>query len=134
MTHADRSVTLMPSLPPGLKRLLSIAFVAGVVFLGAKTCEVESADCELVFRFREVAPSGLRELEVRLYDGDSSEPLGEFRKYYDGDQSGPKARWPLVISAGTYRLEGILMSDEGAKEFERQVELVDGEAISVYLD
>ncbi len=134
MRGADCSVVLMPSLPPGLKRLLSIAFVAGVVFLGAKTCEVESADCELVFRFRDVTPPGLRELEVRLYDGDASEPLGEFRKYYDGEQAGPTARWPLVISAGTYRLEGILMSDAGARTFEREVELVDGEAISVYVD
>jgi hypothetical protein len=125
----------MPSLPPAVKRLLSIAFVATVVFLGAKTCQVESADCELVFRFRDPVAVELVELQVRLYEkGKSGEPIGTFRKYYQPGQGGPEARWPLVISAETYRVEGEIVTREGRKPFEREVTLVDGEAQSIYLD
>tara|TARA_R110002096_G_scaffold44526_6_gene120173 strand:- start:81356 stop:81745 length:390 start_codon:yes stop_codon:yes gene_type:complete len=125
----------MVSLPPAAKRLISIAFVAAVVFFGAKTCQVESADCELVFRFQDAVPGRLVELQVDLFErGGSSEPLGTFRKYYENGEVGAPARWPLVISAETYRLEGEITTDAGRFPFEREITLVDGEALSVYLD
>lgn len=125
----------MLSLPPTAKRLISIAFVAAVVFFGAKTCQVESADCELVFRFRDPVTVELVELHVRLYEkGEGGEPTGTFRKYYQAGQAGPEARWPLVISADTYRVEGEIITRNGPKPFETEVTLVDGEALSIYLD
>ncbi len=124
----------MVSLPPAAKRVLSIAFVAAMVFFGARTCQVESADCELVFRFKEAAPGGLMELQVRLFErGDATEPIGTFSKFYDGTPGAP-ARWPLVISTGTYVLEGTIRTGSGTFPFEREITLVDGEALSVYLD
>ena len=125
----------MISLPPAAKRIFSIAIVAGVVFFGAKTCQVESADCELVFRFQDAVPGKLVELQVRLFErGDGSEPIGTFGKYYENGIVGAPARWPLVISAETYRLEGEITTSSGRFPFEREITLVDGEALSVYLD
>jgi|TARA_R110000868_G_scaffold177884_1_gene417038 hypothetical protein len=125
----------MVSLPPAAKRILSIAFVAAVVFFGARTCQVESADCELVFRFRDPVPGELVELQVRLFDTeDNSEPIGTFSKYYEGGATGAPARWPLVISAETYRLEGEIITSKGRFPIERKITLVDGEALSIYLD
>ncbi|MCP4446807.1 MAG: hypothetical protein GY811_15885 [Myxococcales bacterium] len=122
-------------MPPAIRRVLSVAFVAAVVFFGAKTCQVESADCELVFRFRDAVPNKLVELQVRLYDpGETSEPIGTFKKYYQDGQAGPPAKWPLVISAGTYDLDGEIITETGRHAFEREVTLVDGEALSLYLD
>ena len=125
----------MLSLPPAAKRYISIAFVAAVVMLGAKTCEVESADCELVFRFQSPVPVKLVELQVRLYEmDDSEEPVGTFQRYYHQGGDGPEARWPLVIAADTYRIEGEILTSEGLKPFEREIVLVDGQAHSIYLD
>jgi len=125
----------MPTLSPTVKRVLSIAFVAAVVFLGAQVFKVDSADCELVFRFRKAPTVELVELQVRLYEkGQSGELVGEFKKYYQGGKPGPQASWPLVISAGRYRLEGEIVTGAGSRPVEKEVELVDGEAQSVYLD
>ncbi len=125
----------MVSVPPAAKRVISIAFVAALVFFGAKTCQVESADCELVFRFADPVPAALVELQVRLYEkGDGSEPIGTFGKFYPNGKAGPPARWPLVISAETYRIEGEITTTEGRHPFEREVTLKDGEALSIYLD
>ncbi len=130
----------MPSLSPALKRVLSIAFVAGVVFFGAKTCQVESADCEFVFRFRGDVAGGLQRLEVHLLDSQPSasaadnEPLGSFTKFYEQGSAGAPARWPLVISADAYWIIGEITTGKGTFAFERKVTLVDGEAQSVYLD
>ena len=125
----------MFSLPPAAKRVLSIAFVAAVVFFCARTCQVESADCELVFRFRDPVPGKLVELQVRLFEiGDRSEPIGTFSKYYEDGALGAPATWPLVISAERYRLEGEITTGIGSFPFEREITLVDGEALSIYLD
>ncbi len=125
------------TLPPAAKRILSIAFVAAIVFFGARTCQVESADCELVFRFRDAPKVQLVELEVRLYDEEptiESESLGQFTKYYEDGRAGAEARWPLVISAGDYWIGGEIRTAGKTVSFTREVTLVDGEALSVYLD
>lgn len=125
----------MGPMPPALRRVISIAFVAAVVLLGARTCQVESAECQLVFRFQEQPPAGLVELQVRLFDeGEGDEPLGAFQKNYQDGIEGPPARWPLVVSAGTYRIEGEIVTREQSYLFERDVKLVDGEALTIYLD
>ena len=127
----------MVTLPPAAKRILSIAFVAAIVFFGARTCQVESADCELVFRFRDAPEVKLVQLEVRLYDEEptpESESLGQFTKYYEDGRPGAEARWPLVISAGDYWIGGEIRTAAKTVPFSREVTLVDGESLSVYLD
>lgn len=125
------------TLPPALKKLISIAFFAGLVFLGARTCSVETASTEIVFRLGESisAPGELpRELEVRLYEREGTELMGSFRKYYQDQQAGPDARWPLSISAGTYRLEGELETNQRVRSFTREVSLQDDEVVTVSID
>lgn len=126
------------SLPPVVKKVISVAFFASLVLFGARICSVESASCELVFRLGasldepgEVA----RELEVRLYELDNNELLGNFRKYFPTDSGkGPDARWPLTVSEGTYRLEGELTSDLKVRSFARQITIGDEDVIIVYVD
>lgn len=124
----------MLSLPPTAKRIVSIAFFAALVFLGARTCSVESAHCELVFRVPPTERAQLRELEVWLYETESTELVGQFHKYYELGTEGPAGRWPLAVSAGHYRLEGQLHTRGGVRAFERAVELVDGETLVLNLE
>ena len=124
----------MPKLSPRLKRLLSIAFFAAIVFLGAKTFSVESADCEIVFRLRGPAMPQLQELEVRLFEKGDAEVLGSFKKYYQDGSVEPLGNWPLVVSEGDYIVECDMRSADGLSTVRLPVKLVDGEAVSVYLD
>jgi hypothetical protein len=124
----------MPKLPPTLKRLLSIAFFAALVFLGARVFSVESADSEIIFRLRGPKLQTLQELEVRLLEDDSHELLGEFRKYYQDGSTAPLGQWPLVVAEGSYLLECDLRSEGGSFTVTLPVKLVDGEAVSVYID
>jgi hypothetical protein len=92
----------------------------------------------MVFHLNEPGVKGLQEFHVRLFEAGDDEVLGEFRKYYrDEDMEGePKelGRWPLVVAAGDYRLEGDLITSTGPVAFTKKVALVDGRAISVYID
>lgn len=124
----------MPKLSPRLKRLLSIAFFAALVFFGAKIFSVESADCEIVFRLRGPEMPKLQEMEVRLFEKGEAEVLGSFRKYYENGSVEPLGNWPLVVSEGDYLLECDLISADGLATIKVPVKLVDGEAVSVYLD
>lgn len=124
----------MPTLPPKAKRLLSIAFFAAIVYFGARTFSVETADCEIVFRLRGSALPQLQELEVRLFEKGDDELLGEYRKYYPKGPEAPLGRWPLVVSEGEYRLECELRSSDGTFTVTLPVKLVDGEAVSVYIE
>jgi hypothetical protein len=124
----------MLTVPPKLKRLLSIGFFAAIVFLGARIFAVETADCEIVFRLRGPALPELQEMEVRLFEAGDNEMLGEFRKYYEHGSVEPLGRWPLVVSEGEYRLESELRSASGSFTQTLEVELVDGEAVSVYVE
>ena len=122
----------MLSLSPALKRYMSIAFFAAIVFFGAKTCAVESAECDLVFKLRQEPASGLQDLEVHLLDIETGDYLGRFTSRYE--RGSVLGRWPLVVSAGDYIVEGELRGTSGTVAFSKQVSLVDGEAISVYLE
>ena len=124
----------MPKLPPALKRVLSIAFFAGLVFFGARIFSVESADCEIVFRLRGPEMPALQELEVRLMEKGDDHVLAEFRQYYERGSKTPLGRWPLVVSEGDYIVECDLRSADGSMSFTLPVSLVDGEAVSVYID
>lgn len=124
----------MPSIPPGLKKILSIAIFAGIVFFGAKTCEVESAECELVFRLASPQSRGVVGFEIRLFEKGSSELIGQFKQTYHAGGSDAPARWPLKVAAGDYRVEGEI--DIGAERlrFEQEVELTDHDVIVIHLD
>jgi hypothetical protein len=124
----------MPKLPPTVKRLLSIAFFASLVYFGARVFSVESADCEIVFTLRGPELETLQELEVRLYDGENDEAIGEFRQYFQKGSTAPLGRWPLVVAEGKYRVECDLRSEEGSFTVTLPVKLVDGEAVSVYIE
>jgi hypothetical protein len=121
-------------LPPKLKRLLSIAFFAALVFLGARIFAVETADSEIVFRLRGEPIADLQEMEVHLFEVGDDEPLGEFRKYYERGSVEPLGRWPLVVSEGDYRLEVEMRRASGSFRQTIKLELVDGQAISAYID
>ena len=124
----------MPKLPPTVKRVLSIAFFASLVYFGARIFNVESADCEIVFRLRGPEIASLQELEVRLKEKGDNHILAEFRQYYENGSTKPLGRWPLVVSAGDYIVECDLRSADGVLSFTLPVELVDGDAVSVYID
>ena len=124
----------MPKLSPRLKRLLSIAFFAGLVYFGARTFSVETADSEIVFRLRGPQLPKLQELEVRLFEEGDDEVLGSFRKYYQKGSVEPLGNWPLVVSEGSYIVECDLRSSDGAFSQRLPVKLVDGQAVSVYID
>jgi hypothetical protein len=124
----------MRNVSPRLKRLLSIAFFAGLVFLGARTFAVESADCEIVFRQRGAGLTQLEELEVRLYEKGDDEMLGEFHQYYQNGAVDPLGRWPLVVSEGDYILECDLRSTDGSFSVTIPITLVDGDAVSAYIE
>jgi len=111
-----------------LKRILSISLLAGLVFTGAAFFDAKSADCSLVFY---VPPGSLREMHLALYDDESQAPLGEFRRYFE-DKGGPQARWPMVISEGTYTLAGELITRDGKHiPVSKRVVLLDGKATRV---
>ena len=114
-----------------VKRIISIAFLAAVVLLGARTCSTESAECSIRFELGEAA--GVESLEVRLFRGKESTPLGHFRKFY-GDTGGPLAVWPLTVAPGPYRLEGELRTATGLRSFGQEVRLEDGHQTYVHLE
>ena len=124
----------MPKLSPRLKRLLSIAFFAALVYFGARIFSVESADCEIVFRLRGAELPELQELEVRLFEKGESEVLGTFKKYYQSGSVEPLGNWPLVVSEGDYMVECDLRFTDRLVTSKIPVTLVDGEAVSVYID
>ena len=124
----------VPTFPPKPKRLLAIACFAAIVYFGARTFAVETADCEIVFRLRGPALPQLQELDVRLFEEGDDELLGEFRKYYQRGSEAPLGHWPLVVSEGDYRLECDLRSADGSFTVVMPVSLVDGEAVSVYIE
>ena len=112
-----------------------IAFFASLVYFGAKTFAVESADCEIVFRLRGPELTTLQAMEVRLVEKDEERALlGEFRKYYESGSTTPLGRWPLVISEGDYLVECDLHTAKGVVSLTLPVSLVDGDAVSVYID
>ncbi len=128
---------LLNSLPPGLKKLLSIAFLAGLVILGGRVCTVETTHCELIFDLgpasQQKAGEELQELEVQLFDAEGGEPVGSFRKLYSAEQ-GPPARWPLSVSSGSYRVEGELRSNLRVRHFSHEVDLDNDRTIRLHLD
>jgi hypothetical protein len=124
----------MLKVPPYVKRLVSIAFFASLVYLGARTFAVETADCEIVFRLRGAGLAQLEELEVRLYEKGDDEMLGEFRKYYEHGATEPLGRWPLVVSEGDYVLQCDLRSKDSSFSVTIPITLVDGEAVSAYIE
>ena len=124
----------MPTIPPGLKKIISIAIFAGIVFFGARTCQVESAECELVFRLDASARKGVQEYEVRLFESGSTELIGQHRKQIHSGTSNVRARWPLEVAAGDYRIEGEIWLSAQRVRFEQEIELIDGEVIVVNLE
>ncbi len=122
----------MLSIPPALKKIMSVGLFAGVVFFGARTCSVESAECELVFRLPEA--SQVSELEVRLFEEDSTELVGQFKKHYYQGEATAAAKWPLKVAAGAYRLEGEMRTTSSVVPFVQEVTLENDEAIVVHLD
>jgi hypothetical protein len=124
----------MSPVSPTLKRLLSIAFFAALVYFGARIFSVESADCEIVFRLRGPELAHLQELDVRLFEKGDEHVLGNFRKYYENGSVEPLGNWPLVVSEGDYIVECDLRSTDGAFTVRIPVELVDGETVSVYIE
>ncbi len=123
----------MLKVPPKLKRLLSIVFFAALVFFGARIFSVETADCEIVFRHRGGLEQ-LEELEVRLYEKGDDELLGEYRQYYQHGATSPLGRWPLVVSEGDYVLQCDLRSKDSSYSVTIPITLVDGEAVSAYIE
>lgn len=109
-----------------IKRIVSLAFLAVLLLLTARTCETESAECVLQFRVDGEAGARLRELRVRLLEPTGPEVLGQFRKVYRTPPVGDAGRWPLTTAAGDYRLELEVVTDDGASEYTRAIVLEDG--------
>ena len=122
----------MLSIPPALKKIMSVGLFAGVVFFGARTCSVESTECELVFRLPE--GSQVSELEVRLFEEDSTELVGQFKKHYYRGETAVAAKWPLKVAAGAYRLEGEMRTHSTVVPLVQAVTLENDETIVVHLD
>lgn len=125
----------MPSIPPGIKKFFSIAIFAGIVFFGAKTCEVESAECELVFKITNPEKHGVSDYEIRLFEEGSSEIIGQYRKQIHRGSGDAPGHWPLQVASGDYRIEGeIRFGTDKRVDFDRPVTLENGDVIVVHLD
>jgi hypothetical protein len=117
-----------------VKRVLSIAFLAALVMLGARTCSTEAAECTLSFSVEPERAGELQDVEVRLLEPEGHEVLGQFRAVQDAHPRSDLGRWQLTVPAGEYRLEIEITTARGRREFERTIELQDRAEIVLHLD
>lgn len=123
----------MPVLPKKLKRYLSIAFFAAIVFFGVRIFSVEHTACEILLRWDGEELQNLQAVEARLFTAQDDEVLGSFTAYFDMPTHSDLGRWPLIVAPGGYLLEIDLRTTTRSVTIKRKVVLVDGETSSVYV-